>query len=208
MFSRPHAPPHRPPGTNPPVDGDALTALARRAQAGDRDAATQLVRQTYPLVLRTLMALSSRSEAEDLTQETFARAFRSLPGFRAESSVRTWLLSIARRVAADNLRTARARPRTEPLILEEHLPRLVTGEMGEVIALRALVDRLSPDRRAAFLLTQVAGLSYEETAEICGCAIGTIRSRVARARGDLLSALDADDTLEVARPPLKVVRSA
>lgn len=190
------------------MDGDALTTLARRAQAGDRAAATQLVHQTYPLVLRTLTALSSRSEAEDLTQETFARAFRSLPGFRAESSVRTWLLSIARRVAADNLRTARARPRTEPFILEEHLPHLLTGEVGEAIALRALVDRLSPDRRTAFLLTQVAGLSYEETAEMCGCAIGTIRSRVARARSDLLSALAADDSVEVARKPLRAVRSA
>ncbi len=189
-------------------DAEALTALARRAQHGDRAAATELVHHTYQQLWRTLAALSSRSEAEDLVQETYARAFRSLPGFRAESSVRTWLLSIARRVAADNLRAAKVRPRTDPFPEEEELPRPAYGELGEAVALRALVDRLHPDRRTAFMLTQVSGLSYEEAAEVCGCPVGTIRSRVARARGDLVAALRADGTAEPAEAPRRRVRPA
>ncbi|HTF49643.1 MAG TPA: sigma factor, partial [Pseudonocardia sp.] len=82
------------------MDDAALTELALRARAGDRDAATLFVQRTQQQVWRMLITLSDRGVAEDLTQETYARAFRSLPGFRAESSVRAWLLSIARRVAA------------------------------------------------------------------------------------------------------------
>jgi RNA polymerase sigma-70 factor (ECF subfamily) len=190
----------------PRPDEEALTALARRAQNGDQTAATELVHHTYQQLWRAMVALSSRPEAEDLVQETYARAFRSLPGFRAESSVRTWLLSIARRVAADNLRMARTRPRTDPLLQEEDLPRPAHGELGEAVALRALVDRLHPDRRTAFLLTQVSGLSYEEAAEVCGCPIGTIRSRVARARADLLAALSGDSTAEGPAEPADAPR--
>lgn len=189
-------------------DDEALTALARRAQNGDRWAATELVHHTYQQLWRALVALSSRSEAEDLVQETYARAFRSLPGFRAESSVRTWLLSIARRVAADNLRAAKIRPRTDPFPDEEDLPRPAHGEPGEAVALRALVDRLPPDRRTAFVLTQVSGLSYAEAAAACDCPVGTIRSRVARARGELVAALRADGTAGPADAPRRRVRPA
>src|SRR5438309_9287172 len=94
------------------MDDAALTALALRAREGDQEAASRFVRGTQQQVWRMLVALSDRGIAEDLTQETYARAFRALPGFRAESTVRAWLLSIARRVAADHLRAARARPRT------------------------------------------------------------------------------------------------
>jgi RNA polymerase sigma-70 factor (ECF subfamily) len=181
-------------------DADPLTALACRARDGDRGAATELVRQTYQQVWRAMVVLSSRADAEDLTQETFARAFRSLPGFRAEASARTWLLSIARRVAADNIRTARVRPRTDPLGDDEELPRQIAPELDETIALHALVDQLHPDRRTAFLLTQVSGLSYEEAAQVCDCPVGTIRSRVARARGDLAAALAADGSTGPTHP--------
>ncbi|MBA2324962.1 MAG: sigma-70 family RNA polymerase sigma factor [Pseudonocardiales bacterium] len=171
------------------MDDAALTALALRARCGDRQAATHLVRHTYQQVWRMLIVLSDRQVAEDLTQETYARAFRSLPGFRAESGVRAWLLSIARRVAADHLRSARTRPRVDSATTVDDAAPVAAGDVSESVALRILVDRLDADRRLAFVLTQVIGLSYQQAAEVCECPIGTIRSRVARARGDLASEL-------------------
>jgi len=176
------------------VDDAALTALALRARAGDSAAATLFVRQTHQLLWRMLVALSDRGVAEDLAQETYARAFRSLPSFRGESPIRPWLLSIARRVAADHLRAARARPRTAPeLGAEDAAAAGAPGDLGESVALHALLGELDPDRRLAFVLTQVLGLSYLEVAEICDCPVGTIRSRVARARDDLIAHLTAQD---------------
>jgi RNA polymerase sigma-70 factor (ECF subfamily) len=63
------------------------------------------------------------------------------------------------------------------------------GDLGEGVALRRQVGALAPDRRDAFVLTQLVGLSYPEAAEVCGCPVGTIRSRVARAREDLVTGL-------------------
>jgi RNA polymerase sigma-70 factor (ECF subfamily) len=99
------------------------------------------------------------------------------------------LLSIARRVAADHLRSARVRPRAHPVAAPEDVALATHGDLSEVVALRLLVDRLDPDRRLAFVLTQVVGLSYVEAAGVCECPVGTIRSRVARARGDLTAAM-------------------
>jgi RNA polymerase sigma-70 factor (ECF subfamily) len=172
------------------MDDAALTELALRARAGDRQAATLFVQRTQQQVWRMLITLSDRGVAEDLTQETYARAFRSLSGFRADSSVRAWLLSIARRVAADHLRALRARPRIDPDVTFEHAPATAaSGDLSEAVALHAVLDTLDPDRRLAFVLTQLLGLSYHEAAEVCDCPVGTIRSRVARARDDLIGHL-------------------
>lgn len=173
------------------VDDATLTMLALDARAGDRQAANEFVRQSYQQVWRMLLALSNRRVAEDLTQETFARAFRSLPGFRAESSARTWLLSIARRVAADHLRSARTRPVTEAGA--EPGDRAAAGDVSESVALHALVARLDPERRVAFVLTQLVGLSYLEAAQVCDCPVGTIRSRVSRARDELAAGISVPD---------------
>lgn len=171
------------------MNDDVLTDLALRAGSGDRDAATEFIRHTYQQVWRVLVVLSDRGVAEDLTQETFARAVRSLPTFKAQAPARAWLLSIARRVAADNLRSAARRPRTESRT-EFDPSMIVTGDESETVALRALILYLDADRRLAFELTQLLGLSYVEAAEVCDCPVGTVRSRVARARTDLAIALD------------------
>jgi RNA polymerase sigma-70 factor (ECF subfamily) len=174
-------------------DGGQLTRCALRAAHGDRTAAETLVSQTQQSVWRMLAHLTSRDVAEDLTQETYARAFASLTRFRGDSSARTWLLAIARRVAADHLRRRRTRPAVVTAgdwqrRAEQNQPRLPGLE--ETIALRQALARLVPERREAFVLTQIIGLSYAEAAEVCDCRVGTIRSRVARARDDLRAALD------------------
>jgi RNA polymerase sigma-70 factor (ECF subfamily) len=161
---------------------DAVTADALRARRGDRSAATAFVRATQADVWRLCAHLGTHGAAEDLTQETYARAFASLHRFAGRSSARTWLLSIARRVCADAVRAA-VRARAADLAAPEHTP-----DPAESVALQAMLDGLDPHRREAFVLTQLVGLSYAEAADVCGCPVGTIRSRVARARDDLVEA--------------------
>lgn len=164
-------------------DFDEITTVALRARRGDAAAAADLVRATQADVWRLCAHLGSRDTADDLTQETYARAFASLHRFLGRSSARTWLLSIARRVCADSVRAA-VRERALPQEQERR-----TGDPADGVAVRALVQRLEPQRREAFVLTQVLGLSYAEAADVCDCPVGTIRSRVARAREDLVAAL-------------------
>ena len=140
--------------------------------------------RTQAEVWRLCRHLGGRAEADDLTQETYARALRSLPRFRGDASARTWLLLIARRTVADHVRRA-TRARGRPPVVAAPVP----DHAGAVVLDDRLAE-LAGDRRAAFVLTQVLGLSYAEAAEVCDVPVGTIRSRVARAREQLLDALD------------------
>lgn len=168
---------------------DELTRLAVRARDGDRAALDAFVRQAQGEVWRLCAYLASPSEADDLTQDTFVRAVRGLAAFRAESGARTWVLSIARRACADHVRRAVRRRR----LLERLGPPEVTEQPATgMVDLRDVVAGLDPDRREAFVLTQVLGLPYEEAARVVGCPIGTIRSRVARARAELLGLLEVE----------------
>jgi len=174
---------------------DELQRTAEDAAAGDPLAAAALVRATQPDVWRLCAALGDPSSADDLTQETYLRAFGSLHRFEGRSSVRTWLLSIARRVCADAVRSRRRRRLTlvrDVADVEPTGPSQDADRVAEGVAVDDLLARLAPDRREAFVLTQLLGLPYAEAAEVAGCPVGTIRSRVARARGDLIAAL-ADD---------------
>jgi RNA polymerase sigma-70 factor (ECF subfamily) len=172
---------------------EQLTDWALAAGRGDREALVSFIRGTQRDVYRLVALLGDPGVAEDLTQETFLRAFRALGGFSAKAPARTWLLSIARRVAADAIRQARRRPRTTPIATAEslgELARLTEVAADDEVLLRQLVMGLPDDRREAFVLTQILGLSYAEAAEVCDCPVGTIRSRVARARQDLAAALE------------------
>lgn len=175
------------------ADDATVTEWALAAAAGDRTALASFVRATQRDVHRFLVHLSGAAGAEDLAQETYLRALRSLPRFAARASARTWLLSIARRVAIDQVRAAQARPRTTAVADWETVGRAgrATVRPGpeEQVALHDLVAGLEADRREAFVLTQVLDVSYADAAEICGCPVGTIRSRVARAREDLVAGM-------------------
>jgi RNA polymerase sigma-70 factor (ECF subfamily) len=150
-------------------------------------AAAALVRATQADLWRFVAALTEPGAADDLTQETYLRAFRALPAFEARASARTWLLGIARRVCADHVRAAVRRRRLlrRAAALE---PADGAGPVDPAATVGAaeLLARLAPPQREAFVLTQLLGLSYEETAQALGIPIGTVRSRVARARGDLI----------------------
>jgi RNA polymerase sigma-70 factor (ECF subfamily) len=171
---------------------DDLEALAADAASGDPLAAAALVRATQSDVWRLCVALGDRQSADDLTQETYLRAFGSLHRFEGRSSLRTWLLTIARRVCADAVRSRRRRRLTlvaDDAVLESAPVRHGTDGVAEGAAVTDLLSRLDPDRREAFVLTQLLGLPYAEAATVAGCPVGTIRSRVARARADLVDAL-------------------
>lgn len=164
---------------------DELTELLLAAQDGDRLALSAWIKRSQAEVWRLCAQLVSREQADDVTQEVFLRAYRALPAFRADSSARTWLLSIARRTCADAVRDLRRRRR-----LAARFERPVyEPDPARMVSVQALLSGLDPERRLAFVLTQVLGLSYVETAEICECPVGTIRSRVARARADLVDRL-------------------
>ena len=124
-------------------------------------------------------------------QETYLRALRSVDSYRGDAPVRAWLLSIARNVCADHVRR-RARQRR----LVDRIARTTTMDVvaaHEINSSDRLLTQLLPEQREAFELTQLVGLSYEDAAEVIGCPIGTVRSRVARARASLVEAVrDAD----------------
>jgi RNA polymerase sigma-70 factor (ECF subfamily) len=149
---------------------------------------TGFVRATQADVWRFTAALVDPGSADDLTQETYLRAFRGLGEFAGRSSVRTWLLAIARHVCADHIRTLQRRRRLDARLPEPSPVPDPAGQVGAFDLLRGLPD----ERREAFVLTQLLGLSYEEAAASCGVALGTIRSRVARARMQLVAAIGGD----------------
>ena len=173
-----------------------LERLAALAARGDGAAQAALIRETQADVWRLCAHLADRQVAEDLTQETYLRALPALARFEGRSSLRTWLLSIARRVCADHLRAKKRRRLVlvgEDTDLGELVRDLPDDEVGGTVAAQDVLDRLDPERREAFVLTQLMGLPYAEAADVVGCPVGTIRSRVARARADLVAALVAAD---------------
>lgn len=167
------------------ISTDPLAGWAQAAALGDDRAVEHLVRATQPEVLRLCGHLVDAASAPDLAQETYLRALGSLPGFRGDAPFRLWLLGIARRTCADHLRRTVRRRRLDArlrAVRRSDVPP-ATGSVAE----DELLDGLTPDRRAAFVLTQLLGLSYAEAAQACGVPVGTIRSRVARARSDLMA---------------------
>jgi RNA polymerase sigma-70 factor (ECF subfamily) len=168
---------------------ESATQWALAARDGDPVAQAAFVRATQAEVWRFAAALVDPDSADDLTQETYLRAFRALPAFEGRSSARTWLLGIARRTCADHLRVVvRRRRLDERLTAEAHTGRPHPDPAGQ-LASADLVRRLPAERRGAFVLTQLLGLSYAEAAAVEGVPVGTIRSRVARARCDLVEAV-------------------
>ncbi|KQW71512.1 hypothetical protein ASE17_01025 [Phenylobacterium sp. Root77] len=147
-----------------------------------------------PLMRAYAMSLTrSRSEADDLVQDTLVRAWRFRDAYQPGTNLKAWLYKILRNV----FYSGHAR---RQLVVQDVDGRLTAQlactpsqewqvQFGDL--LRSL-DRLTPNTRDALLLVVIAGLSYEEAAEVCGCAVGTLKSRVSRARGRLAELLDYD----------------
>src|SRR5262249_19757544 len=143
------------------------------------------------LLSRMLAPVARRDLVEDLAQETFLRAFRALPSFdrAAAGRLSSWLLTIATRLALDELRQRRApRETLQPVHFQVARPgRPERGLLAEILT--HAVERLSPDHRAVILLREVHGLDYDEIATALAISVGTVRSRLSRARSELRAAL-------------------
>lgn len=162
---------------------DHLSRLLVAAQDGDAIALDRFVAETQGEVWNLCRYLGDARDADDLAQEVYERAIKSLPRFRADGTARAWLLTIARRVCSDHVRRAQRRRRNDQIMFDE--AQIESGDLRDAtrgVDLDDLLRQLDDDRRAAFVLTQVLGLYYDEAAEILGCPTGTIRSRVSRAR--------------------------
>jgi RNA polymerase sigma-70 factor (ECF subfamily) len=168
---------------------DDVTGWLLRARQGDPVAEAAFVRATQAEVWRLCAALVDPGAADDLAQEAYLRAFRALPAFEARSTARTWLLGIARRTCADHLRFVVRRRRLEQRLAAEAVVATPPVQPADGYGSADLIASLPADRRSAFVLTQLLGLSYAEAAEVEGVPVGTIRSRVARARTDLAADL-------------------
>jgi RNA polymerase sigma-70 factor (ECF subfamily) len=171
-------------------------ALVSRVQRGDRAAFDVLVLRYQHKVLKLIMRyIRDAMEAEDVAQEAFIKAYRALPGFRGDSAFYTWLYRIAINTAKNALVSSKRRPVEYDLDLQdpgqyELHARLKDGETPEHLLLtdeiRATVNaamaELPEDLRTAIVLREIDGLSYEEIAATMECPVGTVRSRIFRAR--------------------------
>jgi RNA polymerase sigma-70 factor, ECF subfamily len=157
-------------------------ALVARWLGGDERAATLLVERHAPALARFAASLTSsidQAQVEELVQDTFVRAFQSIAEFRGESTLRTWLFTIERRLLLDRRRAERRRPGGEEIaegdVATEYtaLDALVAGETEGRI--RQAIDRLSPLQREVFRLRVTEGLSYKEIAGVVGTTEGAAR---------------------------------
>lgn len=163
-----------------PGTGDADDrALIARWRGGDERAATALVERHAPALARFVTSLGERDEVEDVVQDTFVRAFASLDRFRQDSSLRTWLFTIARNLCRDRLRQVRRTPRVIPIeeghaVMEHHaLDASVATETEARLA--AAMDELTELQRAVFTLRVGEGLSYREISSVVDTTEGAAR---------------------------------
>lgn len=170
--------------------------LVERVRKGERAAFDVLVRKYQHRILHAIMRyVGDPHEAEDVAQETFLRAYRAIDGFRGESSFYTWLFRIAVNAAKNWLVAQGRRPPGEDLAAEDAVNvdsahRLRDHATPEGELMRQEIERLVYDTvrslpeeiRRALTLREVEGLSYEEIAKTMNCPIGTVRSRIFRAR--------------------------
>lgn len=172
-------------------------ALVERAQAGDKHAFELLVVKYQRKLARLLSRfIRDAAEVEDVSQEAFIKAYRALPSFRGESAFYTWLYRIGINTAKNYLvsRGRRAPTSTEfdiedaesfedaGLLHDYNTPEatLLTKEIGNTV--NAAVEALPAELRTALTLREIEGLSYEDIAQVMNCPIGTVRSRIFRAR--------------------------
>ena len=179
------------------TDRDIDQQLVERVQRGDKGAFDLLVAKYQRKIFRLLSRLiRDQGEVEDVAQEAFIKAYRALPNFRGDSAFYTWLYRIAINTAKNHLvsQGRRAPTSTEADIEEaetfddgEHLRDLNTPDsmlLSKQVAeaVNRAIDQLPEDLRTAIVLREIEGLSYEEIAESMNCPIGTVRSRIFRAR--------------------------
>lgn len=176
------------------ADDSELDAMARLAAAGDRHAFGVLCSAIEGDIWRYCRSvLRDASAADDATQETFARVVKGMRRFRGDAPVRVWALVIARRVCSDTIRRRRDDVALDERRARHVRPTSLHGARLSTAETESLLGELSDDDRTAFVLTQLLGFSYADAADVADVPVGTIRSRVHRARDRLATAwVDSD----------------
>jgi RNA polymerase sigma-70 factor (ECF subfamily) len=176
--------------------GSSDAALVQRVKQGDRSAFDLLVGKYQHKILNLIMRyVKDPSEAMDVAQDAFLKAYRAMPSFRGDSAFYTWLYRIAINTAKNHLVASKRRPINldfevsesetfEPFsaLRDGDTPEglALTEEIGE--AINEAVEDLPEELRTAILLREIEGMSYEEIAQAMDCPVGTVRSRIFRAR--------------------------
>ena len=180
--------------------------LVERARAGDQDAFEQLVldnqNKVYSLALRLV---NDREEAADLAQEAFVKAWQGLASFQGESSFATWVYRLTTNVCIDHLRKKKRREEIAPAVSlddedsgwaepadRDSDPQLLLEKSERGRALARGLDRLPDWQRRALVLRELSGLSYQEISDELDIDLGTVKSRIARARSSLRKILLED----------------
>lgn len=175
-------------------------SLIQRCAVRDEDACAELVSEHQRMVYQlSLNLLGDHNEALDLSQEVFLRVFRMISTFRGQSALRTWIYRIVVNQARNRQRWWRRRHRGQQVSLDEHIenhgelpeqnttgsPDRLLGQKQLAERIRVALDQLPFDQRTALVLREIDGLSYEEIGYSLGIAVGTVKSRLARARESL-----------------------
>ena len=178
------------------MDNKTDQYLVERVQDGDKQAFDILVKKyQHRIVVLVSRFLKDSADVQDVTQDAFIKAYRALPNFRGESAFYTWLYRIAVNTAKNHLVSLGRRPPSVDLdvndaeqfegslaLKEQATPErlLLKDEIQRVVT--ETIEGLSEDLRTAITLRELEGMSYEEIAEVMGCPVGTVRSRIFRAR--------------------------
>ncbi len=180
------------------MEGLDCPQLLERCQRRDAAAFDELVRLTEPRLRRLLARLARRAaDVDDMLQEAYLRAWRGLPDFRGDAKLSTWLIRIAVNVAHNWRRRMPGIRLTTERASELPAAPMLPGDALQATFRKAL-EGLPKDLRTVFVLHEVESLSYQEVANVVGCPIGTVMSRLHRARRRLLSTLS--DRLEELAP--------
>lgn len=183
---------------------DVDAKLVARVQAGDKAAFDLLVLKYQRKILRLLSRmLRDQSEIEDVMQEAFIKAYRALPQFRGDSAFYTWLYRIAINTARNWMASQARRPSSPSLhqsedgetfdeidnLTDNNTPESLLASREIAESVNETIQALPAELRTAIVLREIEGLSYEEIAQAMGCPIGTVRSRIFRAREAIASKL-------------------
>ena len=183
--------------------GGREASLIQRCAARDEDACAELVSEHQRMVYQlSLNLLNDHNEALDLSQEVFLRVFRTIQTFRGHSSLRTWIYRIVINQARNRQRWWRRRHRSQQVSLDQHIqdhgelaeridngPDRLVGQKQLAERIRVALEGLPFDQKTAIVLREIDGLSYEEIGFSLGIAVGTVKSRLARAREGLRAQL-------------------
>ena len=160
--------------------------ILRRARAGDETAISQILEtQRAPMLHLAFSILRDRESAEDAAQEIFVRALQKLPSFRGQSEFSTWLYRVALSVCLEKQRAQKRRNQLAPPcdLNENDAPqRDFSRQIETRLALETALDALDENSRIALLLREWHGLSYEEIAQVLRVPVGTVKSRLSKAR--------------------------